>query len=345
MGYAFQATVTVPAPSGALSNFTLALTGTDTKLKTVANGGQIQHTTTRTYGSYTQTVPADLILSADAAGTSLYSWGFDFYDPVNGVAKIWVLIPSYSAGLTIYVSIGNGAVSTYQGGSIGSEFDTNTKLACHFPDGTTLSLADFSTSGYNGTNTGLTAGAGKIDGAAVANGSSYGTIVGSGLNLTGSFTVSIWLKTTGTGVLYCRGTYAGTGYYIGINTGGIGYLVIGGTYIDTNGGVISDGTWHNFSVSYDVGAFRAYLYIDGVLVNNNASGNPASNAGPAYIAQYQTGAVYVTGSLDELRVSSAPRSASWIATEYANQNNLPAMSAFTSLSSGGAASLPYLGCQ
>ena len=95
MGYGYQATVVIPAATGSTqTNFTVALTGTDTKLKTVTNGGQIQNTVTRVG----QTVPADLILSSDSAGTSLYTWGWDFYDAVNGIATLWVLIPSLTSG-------------------------------------------------------------------------------------------------------------------------------------------------------------------------------------------------------------------------------------------------------
>ena len=117
--YAYQASVSIPAASNSdQTNITLVIAFSDSRMKTAANGGAIQNTVTHSG----QTVPADCVLSTDAAITNLYNWGWDSYDPTTGAGKIWLLMPTHShtSATSVYISIGNPAVNTYQGGSMGA---------------------------------------------------------------------------------------------------------------------------------------------------------------------------------------------------------------------------------
>lgn len=364
MSYTYQATVTVPAPTGGPhSNFTFLLKGSDTKLRlaSLGTGGAIQNSTTRSYTSYTQTVPADLVLSTDAAITSLMSWGIDNWDSANGVVWIWVKITSYSAGFTIYVSIGNSLVTTYQGGSIGSEFDANVQGDWHFPDGSTLALADFSqntaANGGTGVNT-PTAGTGQIDGAAsLASASSQYVTVGTSSTLNpAAQTVSAWVNAASFpgayNTVWSRINTASTSFqqlFIKSN----GKIAV---YLQGTAGVNYDGTGSNTLLA-NTWYYVAFTYssTDGLVgyVNGSsdhtaaANGALASAAGvTASIGQDIKAANRPwNGSIDEVRISSVARSAAWIATEYANQSSPPSIGAFSPISSGVAPTLTLLGCQ
>jgi len=350
-GYQYQASVAIPAPSsGSLTNFTAVISGTNALLKTVANSGQIQHTVTRVG----QTVPADLILSSDKAGASLYAWGWDFYDGTAGSAKIWVLIPTYSASTTIYVSFGNSAVSTYQGGSVGSEFDSSTNVAMHAANGTTLSLADSTSNAQTASNYGssnASATTGEIDGAAYFNGSAGITLPDSALTTPSTFTISLWFKRNGAQPTYGRLMEKGDSdnppystYDILFNGSDSTSLVYEVGFSDgtpfgvaTATAAIADNTWYKADETWNDATKTLTGYLNGVFVASatsaktlNSSAGRLQSWGTA-IASNNIANAQLTGSLDEMRFSATVRSAAWLATEYSNQSSPPAMSAFVTL--------------
>lgn len=350
MAYGFTAQLTVPAPTGSHTDFTLCLIGTDLKMATVANGGAVVNTVTRVG----QTVPADLILSSDAAGTSLYSWGWDFYSAVTGQVIMWVKIPSYTAGMTIYVSVGNAAVVAYQGGAQGSEFDANVAAAYHLANGTTLSVLDFSANAANGTNSGATASAsGKINGAAAFSGSTQYITLGAGLNLGTVHTISFWLNygngadampiggpvfaggrldyapyIDGPGAgnsIYYRASFAAPSSFVSVVHGGLSGL----TQID----IVRNGTAISF-------------YKNGSQIGTTQT----LSANNAFTLKYLGGdvdenALWLNGVLDEVVPATTNRSANWVTTSYANKSSPPAIGAFTANVSYAPVSMPMMGCQ
>lgn len=350
MPYTSQGTVVIPPATGSTqTNITLVITGTDVKLKTVANGGQIQNTVSRVG----QTVPADLILSSDQAGLNLYNWGWDFYDAVNGIATIWVLIPSLTSGasITIYVSIGNTGVSTYQGGAQGSEFDGNTLARYHFPDGTTPTSLDFSVNSFNLTRVANPlAVAGKIDGGILLVKASAQYLL-SGTNaalVVTDFTTSVWVKLTSypaggaapndLAVVFCeqQTNLHSVFNIISITPAGKIQLDNSGVAAYLSSATLSLGIWYKITVSLS-GTTGASLFI-----NNTLDGISGITTGTLsfYLDQINYGRQlsggtdnqrYLDGAVDEAIISSVARSANWIATEYANQNSIPSISAFSGL--------------
>lgn len=349
-GYSKSANLTfAPASLSAAANITLAFSGSDANLRTVANGGQIQHTVVRAG----VTVPTDFALTSDAACQNInsYAWGIEYYDGVNGVIRGWVLIPSLTtgAGVTPTVCVGNPAVTTYQGGAQGTEFDSDTSRVFHLPDGTTLNASDFSSNGANGTNHGATAAAGLIDGGANAAGSGY-IDLGSALPSSGVITVSAWVKMNSLAyskVFVSKGFNGSvTAYQLGtIDSGEGGFGDVRVSFTSYNGSVnacyssaeIPAGTWHLWVGVYDGTNWK--LFKDGAqdCSTANATG-PQSNSANGAI-----GALWITGSfsrvpdavLDEVRIDSTGRSAGWIATEYANQSSPPVIGAFGSIARKG----------
>jgi len=363
MGYAYQATVTVPAPTGGPhANFTFLIKGSDTllKLASLGTGGAIQNSTTRAYTGYNQTVPADLVLSTDAGITSLMSWGIDNWDSANGVVWIWVKITSYSAGFTIYVSIGNSLVTTYQGGSIASEFDANVQGDWHFPDGSTLALADFSqNTATNGAvaNNSPAAGAGQIDGAVSLPALAFLTCGTSQTLNPAAVTMEAWVN----GSAYTN-SYSGVYERSNNTNGSMGLFVKAGgkvaVYVRGSGGlvfndgagtaVLSTGTWYHIVATYD-STNGLVTYVNGAsdnaLAANGALGSLAGVTASIGQDLLVGSSRKFLGSIDEVRISSVARSAAWIATEYANQSSPPSIGAFSPISSGVAPTLTLLGCQ
>jgi len=345
--------VTVPAPTGGPhANITFLIKGSDPllKLASLGTGGAIQNSTTRIYTGLTQTVPADFVLSTDSAISSLMSWGIDFWDSTNGIIWVWVKIPSYSAGFTIYVSIGNSLITNYQGGSIGSEF-SNTVANLHLPDGSSLALADFSGNSNSGTNHLVVAGAGKIDGAASGfnSGSAYFNLASSSsLNITGNITISAWvfLNATTDGVIISKATGGvddpAYGLSVGTsfgNTNKISFQLSSAAFTTTK---ISDsvnaptGSWIHVLGTWD--GSTMYLYVNGTLVNSTAFAGPIyTNTQPLQVGgdPFGAGRWFLNGLIDEICVENAFSSADRIATRYSNQNNPPSISAFSPISGVG----------
>jgi hypothetical protein len=79
------------------------------------------------------------------------NWDVEKYTASTGELYAWVKIPSLlAAGKTIYVCYGDSSISSFQGGSTGSNFDSSSKIVYHMTDsGSTLT--DSSSSGNNGT--------------------------------------------------------------------------------------------------------------------------------------------------------------------------------------------------
>ena len=163
-GYLSEATVTFSASGSTTdTNITLAFYGSDAKLRTTANGGQVYHTVTRAG----VTVPVDFVLTADSSCASVtggYTWGIESYSPAAGTIIGWVKIPSITPGTTVTPSVclGNAAVNAYQGGSPGAEFDASTLSVYHLPNGVTLNASDFSANANNGSAVAATAATGRL---------------------------------------------------------------------------------------------------------------------------------------------------------------------------------------
>ena len=359
MAYAYQATVTIPAPTGGPhTDFTVVIVGTRTEMATVPNGGAVRNTVTRVG----MTVPADLIVSTDVAGTSLLSWGFEKYVATTGEVIIWAKISSYSAGTTLYISVGNSAVSTYQGGAQGAEFDSNTVLVLHLPDGTTLSGKDFSASSIDFTaSAGASAASGQIDGGVSMNGTTNAFASASGtLNSTPMvMTFSCWAKLSATlsGTRYTlfSTTNANTsGNWsvefsgaIAPNVNSFTVIAPGAFIASTPANSVNNGSWYHVAFTRNGTGSTFALYINGVpqtltyqtVVDFVDSGQPKN------IGQRGTSNQLWNGLLDEIVYSKTPRSSNWIATMYANQSSPPIIGTFAQIISWVPNGICLMGCQ
>ncbi len=338
--YSFQETLTInhlKVPSDQ-TNFTVLATTTDTTLKVIGSGGNVQNASgfDITYSSTVCTAP------------TLLKWENEYYDGTTGKRIDWILITSLSSSVdtVIYRCYGDPTISTFQGGVTGSAWDSNYKGVWHEPDGTTLSAVD-SLGVSNGTVTGATAGTGQIDGAAALSGSSQYIDVGntSNLQIIGDITIEAWVNPTD------RSNYNGI---MGKTTGNVPtsydfYLVQGSGIPDFfrgNGTSAPDVAGTNPVPS---GVFSHIVVTEsGTTVTHylngaaNGSGSavvtPSDGGTNALIGSRADHATMFKGAMDEIRISNIARSADWITTEYNNQVNVATFittGGSTPISSGG----------
>ncbi len=340
-GYSSAATVTFPAASGSTTdtNITLAFTGSDAKLATLANGGLVQHTVSRVG----VTVPADLVLTNDstcATITGSYTWGIEAYSATAGTIVGWVLIPSLTTGAAVAptVCVGNAAVTTYQGGAQGAEFDTNA-LAVYHMNETSGQHNDWTANAFNSTAVSAAiegSATGKIDGA-----DSY-TAAGNRTTLpfaslalgTSAYTMSGWANSSNwaAAVTLMRISGAFNEQVLVVNGGGV-------VRADSNNGitvgttVLTNSTWYYIACVYAGGGTSGAMkvYVNGVLDGTGAGAGQSNGAPTAASTGGDPFNAVMSGPFDESRLATIARSADWLLTEYANQNAPPAIGAFTTL--------------
>ncbi len=342
-GYANSKTVDIArlkVPS-TQSNFTILISGTWSFLANTGSGGFVAN-------------PSGFdICFSDSANFVKYSYDpFETYINTTGQIAVWVgpiatINGNTSASDTqIKLWYGNPGVTTFQGGSAGTAWDSHSKFVQHFPNGTTLTAADTGANGINGTVTGATAAAGIIDGGAlIGNGNYIGFGNPGALQLTSGYTLEAWekmsnLSATGEQVLYANwsqtsnffgvllslGNYTGSNFQVrlvnGIGTSSFVPRFSAATLGDTN--------WHHIAGTWDGAAQN--LFLDGA-----ASGAAIPRPAPSYalanlvrIGDANTGSEIspFNGTIDEVRVSDIARSPDWITAEY---NNISSPSTFLSI--------------
>ncbi len=222
-------------------------------------------------------------------------------------------------------------------------WDANYQGVWHLPNGSTLSAADSTSHGNNGTINNAGTAAGEIDGGASFNGGSADISLGSAssLQITSNITVSAWINVTawpsgGYDVpVIAQGYNFGSstgGYDLGLYADGIGnhYILFtparsgnGRTGGNTSLANISTGSWHYITGTFD-GAYWT-TYLDGAQLGQTSSGMAPTNSGVAVgmgaLLSSSSPFFYYDGQVDEARISNTNRSANWIATEYNNQAN------------------------
>jgi len=301
-------------------------TGGEPDLRTVANGGGIQHTTTA--GGVT--VPADLIFASDADGVSPLNWEIEYYNPTTGQIVAWVKIATldHSTDSVYYLLYNNSSVTTWQG-NINGTWDSDFIDVHHYGDGSSLSVADSTASGYNGTITGsVVAVAGKVGGAASFDGST-GYIQDTGFIMPASAgTLECWVYRRDTGntrvPLYWNGGGDASAPYFSNNSDSTLWANVapGHNPMKTTNTVAQD-TWTH--IAFVSGASQG-VYVNGVAATLSDAGGGASNFAarttPLQIGAYGTTQILKWyGYIDEVRISKVIRSASYFLSSYNNQNS------------------------
>jgi hypothetical protein len=336
-GYSYQRAITIDhtkVPNTDQQDFPALVSGTYPFLAIVAHGGEVQNAN-----------GWDIIFTSDMVGQNKLDHEIDTYNPATGVVVFWVRIPllSHTMDTTIYLWYGNAGITASQENKAGV---WKNGYAGVYHLGVAQPSAD-STGANSGANYGMTSTTGVIGGAAAFNGgTSFMTVPAgaanyptSGSTTSYNLTFSTWFKTASTGVIL--------GQDDGATPGGYPSGYVPGIYVDTTGhiraslfwhgsveqqvvstGTYNDNQWHSLVDTYSNGVET--LYVDGlVLESQNAAELSYASPYSYFLGTCETngwpntpgGWSYLNGTLDEIRFSSAARSADWIATEYANQSS------------------------
>ena len=313
-GYSYRRSVTIfhsQVPNTDQTNFPMLFSGTYAYLATTANGGGV-----------TSSSGYDIIFTSDSAGTNVLPYERESYNGTTGAVIFWVQVPtvSHTSDTVVYLFYGDSSVTTDQSNKTGT-WDSNFKGVWHMGNGTTLSAADSTSNGNNGTVGGSpTAITGQIGGGVNFSGSSDRFAISSISVSSVSYTISGWLNapipsnSAGWNTL-TRGAndhevlIRESDWQLGEydNAGGTGFHGCG-YYVN----VLSQG-WH-YLVAVGTGSVTNF-YIDGAYT---CQSNKKSNDSVVSLGNYQ-GGTQPFGKTDEIRISTGvARSADWITTEFNN---------------------------
>lgn len=269
----------------------------------------------------------DLVFSTWSDCHYLLNWDTETVNNTgSNQMSTWVNIPSLSntTDTVFYACYGNSAITTWQGGSKGSAWNSKYLAVLHFPSTTTLNASDSTSNSDNGTPVNSpTATTGLIGGAASFSGGSDKITTANTITNNSNFSLSFWIywrDTSGVEIPYYVGNSGGDGYgpIISNDSCGAGNkldVLIGGSTCGIFGAtyVLPTNTWTYIVISYQ-GFWDEYA--NGTLVG--ATGFTGSGNTPSIPFSLATP---LNGILDEVRFSNTVLSTDWITTEYNSQNS------------------------
>ncbi len=325
--YANERTITLnhtKVPNTDQANFPVLIAGTYSFLATTANGGKVQSPN-----------GWDIIFSSDAAGNNKLDHEIESYDPATGTINFWVRVPllSHLADTVIYVQYGSGSVLTSQENKTGV-WDSNYQMVLHMGEAA-APYHDSTSNEYMGANGALgppAQAAGKI-----GEGQSFGGYIAFSQSPSpaGAITLEAWVQTSESGQRGVLGKWGNDGssngdeaYQMMYSGGfpGFNFNSTDGTSVNlSNNTTINDGNWHHV-VAAAPATGNAFIYTDGVQTASVSNTHPllATTSDRFLVGASGLDTLsfpVMTGSLDEVRISSSARSGDWVATEYNNQNS------------------------
>jgi hypothetical protein len=174
----------------------------------------------------------------------------------------------------------------------------------------------------------------------------------------GDFTIDVWIKADDGSastdrVIISKGTVNSTGYRLGLENGGYIFFralnqnvsnqsVTYADWVASPAQEVDDGKWHHIVAKEDGTYLR--IFLDGQEVAYRNTGNPGdkSTSTALGIGRYEQGAsLYFSGVIDELRISSAGRSAEEITDAYRMGRNRYSSMTFSSTDLSSKNSLPF----
>jgi Tfp pilus assembly protein FimT len=268
------------------------------------------------------------ILFTDSTGTTKYSHEIEKYTSATGALVAWVKIPSLSSttNTTIYMFYGNPAAGNQQNAT--GTWDSNYKDVYHMNQSPPAAIVDSTSTANNGTPNNMTSAnqiAGKIGGALNFNGTNQYIVTNSSAGLpTTDFTYELW-ENTANSVNNPEFFNTLADQINVINAGGGVDVHSHISYSFTSFTSINDNTTYAIVVSRS--GSTMFVYINGVQDGNVGTDGTAYTQSCTFMIGADSnsnclpGGNYMSGMLDEMRVSNIARSANWVKTEYNNQNS------------------------
>jgi hypothetical protein len=268
-----------------------------------------------------------------STGSELY-YQVESYNQTTGTLLVWVQIPTltYATNNTITFYYGSTSPTvTHNTAFYQNTWASDYKAVFHFNESSyTGSVTDGTAGGHTGTTSGMTSAdlvTGKIGTAYSFNGSSK-KITANAVTITGSFTISAWVKLAAINIDQKIMTNQGAA---GSSTGGYKLGVYTDNTPETESPAIdrsstptpaafATGAWHYVNGVYTGSTLSTY--VDGVQYKIlTTSTNPSATL-PLYLGVGEGGSqYYFNGIIDEARVSNVSKSSDWIKAEYNDQNN------------------------
>jgi hypothetical protein len=297
-------------------------------LLVVGSGGKVQSSS-----------GLDIIFCDASTGGNLLSFERVAYSSTDGKAEFWIKESSLSATTPTYVYMFYGKAGASDVSNPTDVWSNGYGMVHHYPNGTSLTVADSTSNGNNGSIQGsLSATTGAIGGGIAAgfSTSNYIQVASSAsfkptsavtyegctksTTLPAGWILSIPYATSGWSSPFTNGLAIDpSNVYIMrlADSGGGQHLLI------SSGSAITTNVQYCFAATYDGTTMR--LYKNGVadVTTTTASFTIGYNAGTQNMAigmrsQYSAGDQLSNTVLDEVRVSTSARSADWIATQAAN---------------------------
>jgi cysteine-rich repeat protein len=334
-----------------LSNYPLLISVTSTSLRTVANGGRVQHAS----GYDIAFTGADTTTCGGPA-TCTFAYEIERYNAVTGEVIAWIRIPalrtvSSSSDTIIFVQYGDNTI-TSPTQNVNGTWETNFRGVWHMnqsPAGAAPQMTDStSTAAHATANNGPTAAATARVGAGVTlDGTNdyfdFTTNAAFSWTSSDTFTYSGWFRTSDSNGPITSSRNSGNGnpvlsVHVGFDggTSNPGHLMAlvrddsnGAGYAEVIGGTCDDNNWHMFTITRTGGTLQ--LYMDGVSQGSNTGAGAAAaittntrnlgRDGTWVTAGFgNADQQFLAGTIDELRISRTIRSADWITTDYNTQS-------------------------
>lgn len=283
----------------------------------------------------------DIRFSSDSAGNTQLACEIVTFtidnDPANGVAEIWVKVPSVASGTntTLYVWYNkSGETQPAIDSAYGSEnvWDSDFKIVQHMKDATTSTVIDSTSNDNDGTKSSANHPAeavGQIGKGQDFDGSNdiISIADASSNDISGAFTLSSWvyLEANKSGIIFSKdgyGTNNGVACFYGESTKRFyfkGNGVGGNDFYILSDDPLSLSTWYYLVVVYEPGSQS--IYLDNVKqadtdtkTDNYMDINKNINIGDSEYGDYDISAL-----IDEVHCANIGRSADWIKAEHNNQ--------------------------
>jgi biopolymer transport protein ExbB len=248
------------------------------------------------------------------------------FDVIDEIALVWVKVPKLSGNTDQdAVWLYYGSESAMGGQDAKSTYDSGYAAVLHFAE-VEGAPQDTSTAGNHAAQFAGGQGMPSVIGTGVSlNGGGDRMIISnsSTLNFSNGFTVSFWTRISmgqSNAVLFSRHS-AGDGFIIGLEgTKIFAAIRKGEAVIETDGSAdISPNQWHHVTVTVKPGE-RMILYVDGLQMFDTPVGQSLpSLAADIYVGAAADGSRSYVGELDELEISTLPRTADAIRAAYASQ--------------------------
>jgi hypothetical protein len=317
-GYSYRKSITIRAASvaGSLTDFPVLVSiGSDSQLKTVANGGHVRNS-----NGY------DIVFRAADGTTPLYH-EVEAYVPLTGQLIAWVKVPSISSSTdtVIYLYYGDSSVTSTQE-SPAAVWDDSHKGVWHLGANFNDSTSNANHGTPNGPSPGIAAG--KVGGGKDFDGvDDYIRVSNSAsLQMTGALTIEGWVNLRGFGsgsdvdIIGRKGENAPNKYQLNVVNRTLSMQLEENDDLGVHGATtLSANTWYHVVGTWD-GTTRR-VFVNGTQDGfNTRSGTIATDTRAFYIGG-RSGTDLSNGIIDEVRISNVARSADWVRTTFNNQSS------------------------